>query len=93
MYVFVLGADPAQQGQGYGGAALRQALKVADSRGIPTVLETMTAKNKSMYENYGFAVVGEVRVEGCEDPWVSMVREPGVPSSFADVNSDRDIEL
>ena len=38
----------------------------------------MTRKNREMYEHFGFRVVagGEVRVDGCDDPWVSMLREP-----------------
>mmetsp|Transcript_20868 Transcript_20868/g.41368 ORF Transcript_20868/g.41368 Transcript_20868/m.41368 type:complete len:513 (+) Transcript_20868:81-1619(+) len=77
LYIFLLAADPQSQGQGYGGAALRQALSVADARGVPVALETMTNQNRRLYEKHGFRVVGgELQVEGCQDPWVAMVREP-----------------
>ena len=49
--------------------------RVADARGVPTQLETMTDKNRAMYERYGFEVVGQISVEGCEDPWYTMIRE------------------
>jgi hypothetical protein len=29
-----------------------------------------------MYERYGFVAVASLRVDGCDDPWVTMVREP-----------------
>ena len=48
---------------------------MADERGVPAALETMTEKNRQMYERYGFRVVGEVAVEGCASPWYAMVRE------------------
>ena len=33
---------------GYGSAAIKRALSIADVRGVPTVLETMTLQNKKM---------------------------------------------
>jgi GNAT superfamily N-acetyltransferase len=76
LYVMNLGTEPSQQGNGYGRAALFAGLQVADERGVPTALETMTRTNRAMYEKYGFVVVGEVQVPGCVDPWVVMLREP-----------------
>ena len=78
LYVLALGTAPERQGAGCGGTALRAALAAADARGAAVALETMTRKNREMYEHFGFRVVagGEVRVDGCDDPWVSMLREP-----------------
>ena len=76
LYIAVLGADPAYQGKGFGRVALRAALMVADSKRVACALETMTRKNRAMYERYGFVAVASLRVDGCDDPWVTMVREP-----------------
>ena len=59
-----------------GRAALFAALRVADERRLPAALETMTERNRVMYERYGFRVVGRIDVDGFDDPWCAMVREP-----------------
>ena len=74
-YAFILGCNPDQRGKGYGRCALRQALRVADAKGLPTTLEITTEKNRIMYERYEFKVVGSCVVEGCADPWYAMLRE------------------
>ena len=78
LYIAVFGTDPGKQGLGLGTSAIKAALSVSDARGVPACLETCTLKNKRLYESYGFTVVanGEMVVEGCEDPWFSMIREP-----------------
>ena len=78
LYIFWLAVDPKAQGKGYGRALLRAALRIADARGMPAALETMTTKNMQMYSRYGFVVVGQHQVDGCEEPWYAMVREPAL---------------
>ena len=39
----------------------------------------MTEKNRRWYERNDFKVVGSVEVQGCADPWVTMLREPESP--------------
>lgn len=78
LYIAIVGTDPGKQGLGLGTSAMKAALMISDARGVPACLETMTLKNKKLYESYGFKVVpnGEMIVEGCKDPWFSMIREP-----------------
>ena len=78
LHIAIFATDPSKQGKGYGSACMRMLLDVADRKGIITSLETCTTKNKIMYEHYGFHVVGSLVVEGCTDPWYSMIRD--VPS-------------
>ena len=59
---------------------MERVLAVADKKGMPVSLETMTESNRRHYEHYGFDVVGDqIWVEGCVDPWVSMVRRVNAP--------------
>ena len=87
LYIFHVGTDPASQGQGLGSVCMRAALRVADARGVPTALETMTNKNRALYEHYGFKVVGQIEVPECQDPWYGMIREPPADATTVTVNA------
>ncbi len=80
LHIALFYTDPSKEGKGYGSACMRTMLRVADMKGIVTSLETMTNKNRKIYEHYGFRVVGSLNVEGCTDPWYSMIRD--VPNNF-----------
>ena len=75
LHITLFSTDPSKQGKGYGSACMRMMLDVADKKGVVTSLETMTNKNRKIYEHYGFRVVGSLDVEGCTDPWYSMIRD------------------
>ena len=75
MYISTFATDPVEQGKGYGSLCMRSMLAIADRKKVITSLETMTDKNRKMYEHYGFRVVGSLNVSGCTDPWVAMVRD------------------
>ena len=66
---------------------MRAALRVADARGVPTALETMTNKNRALYEHYGSKVVGQIEVPECDDPWYGMIREPPADATTVTVNA------
>ena len=87
LYVFALAVAPEEQGKGYGRCALRQALRLADARGVPTILETTTERNRALYERHGFAAVGRVTVAGCKEPWYAMLREARESSTTADATA------
>ena len=87
LYIFHVGTDPASQGQGLGSVCMRAALRVADARGVPTALETMTNKNRALYEHFGFKVVGQIEVPECQDPWYGMIREPPADATTVTVNA------
>ena len=56
-YLALLGVDPRFQGEGYAGKLLRAMLARIDKEGVPCYLETMTEKNASMYEHFGFKIL------------------------------------
>ena len=58
-YLHFAGVDPAYQGRGWGGAAIRAGLARAASRGRPVYLETATPENVGLYQRLGFAVIKE----------------------------------
>ncbi len=73
-YLHIAGCDPAAQGRGLGGAAIRAGL-VAAQPGMPCYLETPTEANIGLYQRFGFSVTAEWRVPDGPRLW-SMVRPP-----------------
>jgi GNAT superfamily N-acetyltransferase len=61
-YLQVVGTDPAKQGKGYGGVAIRRQLAVADAKGMPAYLESSKETNIPVYRSLGFEVTGEIRI-------------------------------
>jgi ribosomal protein S18 acetylase RimI-like enzyme len=55
-YLHYAGCDPAFQGKGYGGAAIRAGLARADEDGLPAYLETADENNLALYQTFGFEV-------------------------------------
>lgn len=60
-YLHVAGCDPAAQGKGLGGAAIRAGIAAAPA-GVPCYLETATEANIGLYARFGFETIGEWRV-------------------------------
>lgn len=58
-YLHFAGVDPAYQGQGWGGAAIRAGLARARQSGRPVYLETATESNVGLYQSQGFEVIEE----------------------------------
>lgn len=61
-YLQAIGTDPPHQGKGFGGILLRHRLSVVDAAGLPAYLEASRESNVPLYENFGFAVTGEIRM-------------------------------
>ena len=61
-YLQAIGTDPLFQGKGYGGALLRHRLRVVDAAGLPAYLEASRESNVPLYENFGFALTGEIKM-------------------------------
>jgi len=75
-YLHIAGCDPAHQGKGLGGAAIRNGLdRVATGR-LPVYLETATEANLGLYQRYGFKVTEEWKVPKGGPTFWSMWREP-----------------
>ncbi len=76
-YLQTLGTDPAAQGKGFGGRVMRRGLAVVDEAHAPAYLESSKEANIPIYQSFGFAVTGEIRIK--DGPTVyAMWREPRV---------------
>lgn len=60
-YLPMIGVDPSRQGQGWGSALLKAALRRVDEEGLPAYLESSSPRNVPLYERHGFEVIGEIK--------------------------------
>jgi ribosomal protein S18 acetylase RimI-like enzyme len=60
-YLPMIGVDPMHQGAGIGSALMTEGLKAVDRDGLIAYLESSNPKNISLYERYGFEVIGEIQ--------------------------------
>ncbi len=58
-YLHFAACDPAHQGKGFGGAAIRAGLAHADAQGVEAYLETADPNNVGLYQSVGFRTVHE----------------------------------
>ena len=63
-YLHFAGVEPAHQGKGWGGTAIRAGQDRARAAGLPVFLETATASNVPLYRNLGFEVTREYDIPG-----------------------------
>jgi ribosomal protein S18 acetylase RimI-like enzyme len=75
-YLHVAGCEPAEQGRGFGAAAVRAGLGRAAGR-LPCYLETATETNLGFYGALGFRVTGEWVVPRSPLRFWSMLRAAG----------------
>ena len=73
-YLHIAGCDPAAQGKGHGGAAIRAGLDRIAGSGLPAYLETANEKNLGFYRSLGFAVNSEWSVPKGGPRFWSMLR-------------------
>lgn len=73
-YLHLAGCDPAQQGRGFGAAAVCGGLARISGSALPAYLETATERNLGFYQGLGFAVTGEWRVPKGGPRFWSMLR-------------------
>lgn len=75
-YLHFAGVDPAFQGRGWGGAAIRAGQDRARAAGLPVYLETATESNVGLYRALGFRVTQEWDVPRGGPHFWSMLWEP-----------------
>lgn len=73
-YLQFAGCDPARQGRGFGGTAMRARLAQTDAAGRPTALETANPANLALYGALGYKVTGTFDVTSALRFW-TMWRE------------------
>lgn len=61
-YLMVLGTEPACQGKGHGGVALRHRLAEIDRAHLPAYLEASRPDNVVIYSRFGFRQQGELQI-------------------------------
>ncbi len=74
-YLPLIGVDPSQQGNGIGSALMKHALIPCNRDGTLAYLESSNPRNISLYERYGFKVIGEIQV-GSSPTMRPMLRKP-----------------
>jgi len=79
-YLQAIGTDPAKQGKGYGGLVMRHQLARIDESGQPAYLESSKTANIPIYQSFGFAVTGEIKIPSgptLYPMWRKPYGEPG----------------
>jgi ribosomal protein S18 acetylase RimI-like enzyme len=74
-YLPLIGVEAGHQGHGYGAALMEQALVPCDRDQTLAYLESTNPRNISLYQRYGFEVLGTIQV-GTSPPLVPMLRKP-----------------
>ena len=78
-YLPLIAVDPVYQNQGIGSQMMKYALDKVDSDALPAYLESSNPKNISLYERYGFEIMGRIQIADAP-PIHPMIREKGVQS-------------
>ena len=68
-YLQTIGTEPALQGKGYGSLIMRDHLARADAAGLPCYLESSKDTNVPIYQSFGFAVRGEIKLPNGPTLW------------------------
>jgi len=69
-YLFAIGARPAHQGEGIGGALMKAGLERADADHMPAYLESSKESNVTFYQRFGFEVMEVILpAGGCPPLW------------------------
>jgi ribosomal protein S18 acetylase RimI-like enzyme len=77
-YLYVLGVAPPFQGRGFAGILLRRLSEHADREGVPCYLETDNPENVSMYQSFGYEVLGEESIEEIDNVRLWYMMRPSV---------------
>lgn len=85
-YLPMIGTDPTHQGKGYGTSLLKHVLEICDRDEKPAYLESSNPRNISLYERFGFEVIGRIQV-GSSPPLFPMLRRPREVFGEFNINS------
>jgi ribosomal protein S18 acetylase RimI-like enzyme len=70
-----IGVVPEHQGHGHGSDLLRAGLERSDRDGLPAYLVASNSRNRQLYEQHGFEVIGEIPAADSPSSW-PMLRHP-----------------
>ena len=77
-YLPVIAVDPYRFGQGIGMSLMRYGLERCDQEGLPAYLESSNPRNITLYQRFGFEIIGLIRAGG-SPPKFPMIRRPRNP--------------
>lgn len=72
-YLPMIAVDPFYRGQGIGSQLMKHALQRIDEEGLPAYLESSNPQNISLYERFGFEIMGKIEI-GSAPPIHPMLR-------------------
>ncbi|QBD76961.1 N-acetyltransferase [Ktedonosporobacter rubrisoli] len=75
-YLWLLGVEPALQGQGLGSRLLRAGLERVDAASLPCYLDTTNPANVAFYQKFGFRLVHQATIPDSNVGVWSMIRSP-----------------
>ncbi len=73
-YLPMIAVDPFRFGQGMGASLMKYALEKCDEQGLPAYLESSNPRNITLYQRFGFEIVGLIRAGG-SPPMFPMMRQ------------------
>lgn len=76
-YLWVLGVEPENQGQGVGGHLLTRVIRQASAQRVPCYLETENPRNVPFYQKYGFQLVREIAIPHSVVHIYALLRDAG----------------
>lgn len=78
-YLAILAVDPKYQGRRLASKLMDGMFIESDLEGLPYFVETEGKKNVSIYEHFGFKVIGEYVASQTNETLVAMLRRPRLP--------------
>jgi len=70
----LLTVDPLHQGKGYASMLIKPKLMEIDKQNLPCYLNTQNENNLSLYEHFGFELVGKIKVPNSNVNYYGMLR-------------------
>lgn len=75
-YLWVLGVEPALQGQGTGSQLIQRVLRTAGAQRMPCYLETENPRNIPFYQKHGFRLMQQIALAPTDVHISAMLWEP-----------------
>ena len=73
-YLTLIAVDPLHQGKGYASMLIRAKLRELDKLNLPCYLNAQNETNVSLYEHFGFELVGKTKVPNSNFYYHGMLR-------------------
>ena len=74
-YLALIAVDPLHQGKGYASKLLRMKLAEIDKQNLPCYLNAQNENKVSLYEHFGFELIGKTKVPNSNFYYHGMLRK------------------